>query len=74
MIAQEGGGKVFDGVNGALSEHGFAVGQFHAHVERGEYFVAHAVTARHIDAAVEFQVIDGERGYFFHKWFQNVLG
>ena len=43
MVAQEGGGKVFDGVDGSLAEHGLAVGALHADVEGGDDIAADSV-------------------------------
>lgn len=66
-VAQIGGRKVLNGVDGPLAKHRFAVGQFHTDVESGDDFAAHLVLTRHVDAAVQAQMVDGEAGYFFHK-------
>lgn len=66
VVAQEGGGQVFDGVQGPLSESRFTIGFLHTDVEGGDNFVPYLILTRNEDAAHETQVIDGETGYFFH--------
>ena len=70
MVAQESGGKMFDGVDGPLSEHWLAVREFHAYVESRDGLAADFVLAAHVDAAVEFDVVYGETWNLFHVlWF-----
>ena len=60
MVAQEGGGKMLDGVDGTLAEHGLAVGTLHAYVESGHHVTSHGIAARNVDARFKGEVVDGE--------------
>ena len=66
MIAQEGRGEMFHGVNGIDVQGRFTVGRLHAHIEGGDDLVAHTVLATHIHPTVQREVVDGEGGYFLH--------
>ncbi len=74
MVAQESGGKMFDGVDGPLSEHWLAVREFHAYVESRDGLAADFVLAAHVDAAVEFDVVYGETWNLLHVlWFNQLF-
>lgn len=60
MVAQEGGGKMLDGVDGTLPQYGLAVRTFHAYVESGHHVTSHGIAARNVDARFKGEVVDGE--------------
>lgn len=67
MVAQEGGGEVFHGVEGTWRDGFLTVGLGETDVECGDYVAGWgAVGARNIDAAQKSQVVDGETCYLFH--------
>ena len=69
MIAQIGGRQMLDSVYGTLSECRLAVGELHPYIKRSDDLLAHLVLARHIDAALQAAMVDGETGYLFHIFF-----
>ena len=57
---------MLNGVDGALTQCRFAVGQFHTDVEGRYGLAANLVLARYVYAALQAAVVDGEAWYLFH--------
>ena len=66
VVAQEGGGQVLDGVDGALAQGRLAVGLLHPEVEGGDHLAADGVLTGHVHAAQQLLVVDGKARYLVH--------
>ena len=67
MITQEGRTQMLDGVNFCGIHHRLLVGTGHAQIEGGDDFCTDVVFTGYIDTGLQFDMVNGEAGYFFHK-------
>ena len=67
VVAQVGGGEVFDGVEGAGMERRLAVWLIHADVESGDNVAADTVLAANVDATEQALVVKGKTRNFIHS-------
>ena len=67
VVAQVGGGKVFDGVQSTLSQSRLTIGLFHTDVESSDCFSVHFILAGYVNAAQQADVVDCKTGNLLHE-------
>ena len=67
VIAQVGGGKMFDSMQSTLSQSRLAIGLFHTDVESSDCFSVHFILAGYVNAAQQADVVDCKTRNLLHE-------